>query len=137
MKIEEIFRDFLETLKKDSEFDRTEFLFRFIEEMLGTTMKLGKDGYVPAVGLTLYARQGMGNMTEMIFHPYMSDNMEIYQKLQLSKFNQKLQDIIEAYGKEVWGMTPVDERNDVRDIVRAASNFEIQWGNVIKKQGED
>ena len=133
VKTEQIFKDFLETLEKDENDEYLGYLIQFITEILGGTMSLAKDGYAPVVGLTLYARQHGGDQFEIIFRPHMSSNFEVYQKLKLSDFNQGLKDTIAKYAMEVWGMTPADERNDVRASVQAASDFNAKWGHLKKE----
>jgi len=118
-------------LEKDSEDKYVGFLFEFVRMVLEATMDLGKNGFAPVMGVTLYAKHDNGK-TEIVFRPYMSANMEIYQILKLGVFSENLKQAINEYGKEVWGMTPIDERNDVRDQVIATDNFNINWGHLLK-----
>ena len=129
---EELFQDFLELLDRDSQDQYVGFLFEFIRKVLESTMDLGKNGFAPVMGVTLYAKDTTGK-TEIVFHPYMSANIEIYQMLKLGVFSEKLKTAINDYGKEVWGMTPIDERNDIKDQAIAVENFNVNWGHLLKE----
>jgi len=128
---EEMFQDFLEMLDRDSEDQYAGHLFEFIRMVLEETMSSGKDGFSPVMGITLYAKHSNGK-TEIKFHPYMSGNMEVYQILKLGIFSDKLKTAINEYGKEAWSMTPIDERNDIKDQVIAIADFQINWGHLLK-----
>jgi len=139
--VKDTFINFLGQLKEDAKDQYTGFLFRFIEQILAETMKNGKVGYAPVLNLTVYAKQeGLGGKTgggiELIFHPSRTTSVEIFQKLKMEILGQHLKDALDKYGSEAWGMTPVDERNDVRDMVRAVSNFDSQWGHLAKKAND-
>ena len=136
VKTEQIFKDFLENLENDKDDNYLGFLVQFITEITGSTMELGTDGYAPVVGVTLYAKQIPGGKFEIKFRPHMSSNMEIYRELKIEDFNQRLKDAIYKFAVEVWGMTPVDERNDVRESVQATADFTAQWGYYLEKEKE-
>ena len=105
---EKIFGDFLELLEADSKDQYTGFLFKFIEQVLASTMNLGKDGYAPVMNFTLYARQvGMKGGFEMIFRPSRTTAEDVYRELKLGEFGQNIMDAYEKYAIETWGMTPV------------------------------
>lgn len=132
---EKIFGDFLELLEKDSEDQYTGFLVKFIEQIVAQTMNFGKQGYAPVMNLTLYARQVGVDGFELICRPSRSANEEVYQKLKLDEFGQKLMDAFEKYAIETWGMTPViDEREDLRGSVKVGCDAIDQWGHVVKKE---
>ena len=133
VKTEEIFKNFLITLANDTADEYLGHLVEFITEITGSTMELGTKGYAPVVGMTLYAKQHGGGKFEIIFRPHISSNVNIYRELKISEFNQNLKDAIRKFAEEVWSMTPVDERNDVRASVQAASDFKVQWGHLKEK----
>ena len=128
---EEMFQDFLELLDRDSKDQYAGHLFEFIRKMLEVTMDLGKIGFSPVMGITLYAKHVDGN-TKIVFHPYMSGSMEVYQILKLGVFSENLKQAISKYCIEVWGMNPVDERNDMKDQVISVENFNVNWGHLMK-----
>jgi len=132
---EEMFQDFLELLDRDSKDQYAGHLFEFIRKMLEVTMDLGKNGFSPVMGVTLYAKHVDGD-TQIVFHPYMSGSMEVYQILKLGVFSEKLKTAINEYGKEVWGMTPIDERNDIKDQTISMDNFNANWGPFLKEGKE-
>ena len=129
--IQDTFINFLALLKEDAKVCYTGFLFRFIEEVLAETMKQGKNGFAPVLNLTVYAAEVGGEM-ELIFHPSRTTSVEIFQKLKMDILGKHLKDALDKYGMEAWNMIPSDKRNDVRDLVQAASNFKTQWGHLKK-----
>ena len=98
-------------------------------------MKQGQRGFAPVLNLTVYAKQVSGEM-ELIFHPSRTTGVEVFQKLKMDVLGKHIKDALDKYGLEAWGMTPVDERNDVRDMVQAAQSFETSWGHLANKSND-
>jgi hypothetical protein len=128
-----IFGDFLELLERDSEDLYTGFLFEFISQVVAHTMNLGKDGYAPVLNVTLYARQKGVDGFELICRPSRSADEEVYQKIKLGELGQGFMDAFESFAIKTWGMTPVvDEREDLRGVVKLAHDAVEQWGGLLK-----
>jgi len=130
---EKIFGDFLELLERDKADQFAGYLFKFIEEVLASTMDLGKDGYSPALNFTVYARHRDGGRTEIIMRPSRTSSIEMFMTLKLDNMGAKLQTAMAEYAKEAWGMVPViDEREDLRGVVEAAHDAVNQWGGAVR-----
>ena len=130
---EKIFGDFLELLERDSSNLYTGFLFEFISQVIAHTMSFGNQGYAPVMNLTLYARQKGVDGFELICRPSRSASEEVYQKLKLGEFGQKIMDAYKSFAIETWGMTPViDEREDLRNQ-GVGEDIILQWKDVTKK----
>ena len=50
----------------------------------------------------------------------------------MGNLGRHLKDALDKYGMEAWDMIPSDKRNDVRDAVQAAKDFDTQWGHLKK-----
>ena len=134
---EKIFADFLELLKRDKADQFAGHLFQFIESVLASTMDLGKDGFSPALNLTVYARQRGMDKTEVIMRPSRTSSMEMFMTLKLDNLGEKLKIAMAEYAKEAWGMTPViDEREDLRGVVEAAHDAVDQWSGAVESGKE-
>ena len=132
---EKIFGDFLELLEKDSEDLYTGFIFNFISQLIAQTMKFGKEGYAPVLNMTLYARQRGVDGFELICRPSRSLDGEVYAALKLGELGQGFMDAFESFAVKTWDMTPViDEREDLRGVVKSAYDAVDQWGGAV---GED
>jgi len=128
--IEKIFGDFLELLEKDKSDLFAGHLFQFIEEVLASTMNLGKEGYSPALNLTIYARQ-RNDKLEIIMRPSRTTSVELFTVLKLDSLGEKLKVALAEYGKEAWGMMPViDEREDLRANIDIRHDVVEQWKGV-------
>ncbi len=131
---EKMFTDFVELLKTDSEDKYTGHLFRFIQHVLESTestMDLGKNGFSPVLNFTVYAKQFEEKM-EIVLRPSRSASREMHNKLQMVVLTQKLCDAINEYGKEAWGMTPIDERQDIQDVTLSGVDAMAQWGHLAE-----
>ena len=131
---EKIFGDFLELLEKDSADLFAGHLFQFIEEVLASTMNLGKEGYSPALNFTVYARQ-RNDKVEIIMRPSRTTSTEMFTVLQLDKLGEKLKVAMAEYAKEAWGMMPViDEREDIRAKIDIKHDPVEQWKGIKKNR---
>lgn len=130
--IEKTFGDFLELLEADAADAYTGFLFQFIQEIVASTMNLGKGGFAPVLNFTVYAKQtGIGDGFEMIIRPSRSSNPEGYEALKLDQFANRVMEAFKAYAVETCGMTPViDEREDLRKQISGDAVVE-QWKGVV------
>jgi len=129
---EKIFGDFLELLERDESDQFAGHLFQLIKEVLASTMNLGKEGYSPALNLTVYAKQRGGDKFDIIMRPSRTTSVEMFTVLKLDNLGEKLKIAMAEYGKETWGMTPVDEREDMRAIIDIKHDSVEQWKGVKK-----
>jgi len=136
--IEQMFLNLMSLLKRDKADQYTGFLFQFVEQVLANTMKLGAEGYAPVLSFTLYAKHTSGmsadmDNTEMIFRPSKTTNLEIFHALNLSDFEQRIMDAFAGYCTEVWGMTAIDDKGEMRlDGNKAMAH----WGH-LKEGGKE
>jgi len=136
--IEKIFGDFLELLEKDKADQFTGHLFQFIEQVLASTMSLGKEGYSPALNFTVYARHSGVGKTEIIMRPSRTSSMEMFMTLKLDNLGDKLKTAMAEYAKEAWGMVPViDEREDLRGVINVEFDAVDQWEGVVVKDDKE
>lgn len=123
---EQIMQDFLDMLDKDGEELGAEFLLKFIRKIIEDTMDLGSKGFQPLLNMTLFAR-GSGADTELIFRPTRSNNHELYEMLKVAKLGLKVMEAWKEYGLEAWGMTSMDEREDLRVNLERGKELLEQW----------
>jgi hypothetical protein len=131
---EKIFGDFLELLERDSEDLYTGFLINFISQLVAHTVSFGVEGYAPVLNVTLYARQKGVDGFELICRPSRSVDEEVYQKIKIAELGQGFMDAFKDFAQKTWGMTPViDEREDLRGVVKSAHDAVDQWGGAVDK----
>lgn len=109
---EDIMRAFVNALKEDKE--KIPFLIRFIEQMTFDTMDLGSKGFQPIIAFTLFARQSDTDKVDMIFRPIKTGSDEIYKSFGFDKLGELIMEAFKQYGIEIWGMTPIDEKEEAR-----------------------
>lgn len=101
---------FLKTLKKDKE--AIPNLVRFIERVVADTMEFGEEGFQPVFGFSIFAKQTEGQL-EVKFRPIRTSDTNTYEVFQFEKLGEQINEAIKTYAQEVWGMTPIDEREEV------------------------
>ena len=127
--IEEQMEVFLRALKEDKE--KIPFLIRFIERMTFDTMSLGEKGFQPVLAFTLFVKREGQDKLKIRLRPVRTPSQETYEAFQFERLGELINEAFGQYGKEVWGMTPVDEKDNVGvDGEKALS----QWGHLTKEQ---
>ena len=121
---EEQYEMFLKMLKKDKE--KVPELIKFIERMVYDTMKLGERGYQPVFAITLFAKQ-IDDKLEVIMRPVRTPDTNTYETFQFEKLGEWINEAFYKYGKEIWGMTPIHEKEQARI---AGDKAMSQWGHL-------
>ena len=124
---EELIQSFVRMLKNDKE--SFPFLIKFIERMVIDTMTLGEKDFLPVFAITLSVRREGADKLELNIRPVRTTDPETYEAFQLEKLGKLLNDAFKKYGEQVWGMTPLDER-DIQ--VNVSPNIVEAWKNVTK-----
>jgi len=125
--VEEQMEVFLRMLKKDKE--KIPFLIRFIERMTFDTMEFGEKGFQPVFAVTLFAKQTNDEL-KIIPRAVRTPDTNTYETFQFERLGELMNDAFGQYGKEVWGMTPIDEKEEAR--IDGEDKL-AQWGHLIKK----
>lgn len=125
--IEEQMEAFFKMLKKDKE--KVPFLIKFIERMVFDTMDLGGNGFQPVFAITLFVKQ-VNDELEIIPRAVRTPDTNTYETFQFERLGELMNDAFKQYGTEVWGMTPVDEKEEARID---GKDMLAQWGHLIKK----
>jgi len=95
-------------------------------------MKLGQRGFLPSFAITLFGKQ-IDDKLELIVRPVRTPNQQIYEGLQFDKLGEMLNNAFKSYCESVWGMTPIDEKEEARI---SGSDAMFQWGHLFN-EGED
>jgi len=130
--LEELMETFLKMIENDEE--KVPHLIKFIKRVVFDTMDLGEKGYQPILSMTLFVKQDAHDKAEIIFRPIRISSQEIYNVFQLGKLGELVHNAFGQYAKEVFGMTPIDEKDEMRIDGKAALE---QWGHLMpdkKKQ---
>ena len=122
---EDLVRVFLAMLKQDK--NRAAYLFQFIKEVVNSSATMGSEGYQPIAMFTLYARESAG-VTEFKFRPARTGSEEVYQKLQLKRLFELVNDAWVQHGNEVFGGITEETRVDMSTL--------NAWTKVLEDQEE-
>ena len=128
----QMFEDFLATLKTDTQDQYFGQLFMYIRRVVSAVLSLGKNRYSPVLSITLFARDSGDGGIELTFRPEVIGSTEMHQKLKLGVLNGELKTAINNYGRDVWGFTVFDERNDMRETMEASKEVMVHWGHLAK-----
>lgn len=109
--IEEQMEAFLKMLKTDKE--KIPFLIKFIERMVFDTMELGEKGFQPVFAVTLFGKQ-VDDKLEVMFRPIRTPSVKMYETFQFEKLGELINEAFKKYGEEVWGMNPINEKEELR-----------------------
>ena len=126
--IEEQMEAFFKMLKRDK--DKVPFLIKFIERMVFDTMDFGSNGFQPVFAATLFAKQGNDKL-EIIPRVVRTPDTNTYETFQFERLGELMNEAFKQYGTEVWGMTPIDEKEESRV---ASEDVLAQWGHLTKEQ---
>ena len=132
----QMFEDFLTTLRKDSKDQYMGHLFKYIQRVVKAVLSLGKERYSPILSLTLFARDSGDGGIELTFRPEIISSPEMHQKLKLNVLNGELKTAVNNYGRDVWGFSVFDERNDMRETMKIGKEAMVSWGHLMK-EGND
>jgi hypothetical protein len=122
---EDLIRVFLAMLKEDK--NRAAYLFQYIKEVVNSSAAMGSEGYQPIAMFTLYARESAG-MTEFKFRPARTGSEEVYQKLNLKRLFELVNDAWVQHGNEVFGGITEETQVDM-------SAFNA-WSKLLEDQEE-
>lgn len=120
---EDLIRMFLAMLKEDK--NRAAYLFQYIKEVVNSSATMGSEGYQPIAMFTLYARESAG-MTEFKFRPARTGSEEVYQKLNLKRLFELVNDAWVQHGNEVFGGITEETRVDMSALHAWAKLLEDQ-----------
>jgi hypothetical protein len=129
----QMFEDFLATLRKDSKDQYMGHLFQYIQRVIKAVLSLGKERYSPVLSLTLFARDSGDGGIELTFRPEIIGSPEMHQKLKLGVLNGELKTAVNNYGRDVWGFSVFDERNDMRETMKIGKEAIVSWGHLMKE----
>ncbi|MCJ7540239.1 MAG: hypothetical protein MUO88_11315 [Desulfobacterales bacterium] len=107
---EDLVRVFLAMLNEDK--NRAAYLFQYIKEVVNSSATMGREGYQPIAMFTLYARESAG-VTEFKFRPARTGSEEVYQKLNLKRLFELVNDAWVQHGNEVFGGITEETRVDM------------------------
>ena len=133
----QMFEDFLVTLRTDSKDQYMGHMFEYIRRVVKAVLSLGKERYSPVLSLTLFARDSGDGGIELTFRPEITSNPEMHQKLKLDVLNGEIGTAVNNYGRDVWGFTVFDERNDMRESMRIGKEAIVSWGHLMKEERND
>jgi len=132
----QMFEDFLATLRKDSKDQYMGHLFQYIQRVVKAVLSLGKERYSPILSLTLFARDSGDGGIELTFRPEIISSPEMHKKLKLNVLNGELKTAVNNYGRDVWGFSVFDERNDMRETMKIGKETMVSWGHLNKSNDE-
>ncbi|MBW1724347.1 MAG: hypothetical protein JRD87_01380 [Deltaproteobacteria bacterium] len=107
---EDLVRVFLAMLDEDK--NRAAYLFQYIKEVVNSSATMGREGYQPIAMFTLYARES-AEVTEFKFRPARTGSEEVYQKLNLKRLFELVNDAWVQHGNEVFGGITEETRVDM------------------------
>ena len=93
---------------------------------------MGKERYSPVSSLTLFARDSGDGGIELTFRPEITSNPGMHQKLKLDVLNGEIRTAVNNYGRDVWGFSVFDERNDMRESMRIGKEAMVFWGHLLE-----
>ena len=130
--VEEIMEEFLKTLEQDGKALGVEAVYKYLNRIVFDTFDFGGKGFQPILNFTLYVR-GDGRETDFVFRPTRTDNHELYKQFRLDVLGKAVSESWAAYCREVWGMSPFEEREDLRVDVNKAKEVLGSWGHLKGK----
>ena len=110
--IEEQYQAFLDMLEKDKE--KVPFLIKFIGRMAYDTMSLGEQGYQPIFSVSMFVRQGPGDKVDILVRPIRTPDQKTFEIFAFQRMVELMNEAFKKYGQEIWGMTPIDEKEESR-----------------------
>jgi len=136
----QIFKDFLATLREDSEDQYMGHLFQYIQRVVKAVLSLGKERYSPVMSLTVFARnEGSGcnsSGIELIFRPEVIGSTEMHQKLKLRVLSGALKTAVNNYGMDVWGFNVFNEKEGMRETMVVGKESMLACSHLLKTGGK-
>ena len=119
--IEEQYQMFLKMLEKDKE--KVPALIKFLGRVTYDTMELGEQGFQPILAISMFVRQGPGDKVHIIIRPIRTSDQKTYEAFNFQRMQELINEAFKQYGIEVWGMSPIDEKEESRIVKTEAEGW--------------
>ena len=103
---EELMSKFLEMVEADTGKEPT--LYKYLNRIIYDLFDLGEKGFQPTFAFTIFMKV-VGEEFELLFRPIRTPSIEVYEGFKLERLAVLLNEAIEKYCEEVWGMKPERE----------------------------